>query len=322
MALFSDDLFMGSGATYLGTGNFAATSIFSATISGTTMTVTAALSGDPLVVGQFITGTGVTANSYISANTASNVYTLTQSSTVSTAVTMYAAGNALLGNPSPMSLGVGPLGRIYNFDVIPQTLVVNNLATSQTPTAAGNITLVMGTSVTTVIRSNGVSVMQFDCPRAVSITQAVSGIAATFTITGFDYYGQAMTAVTSVAGTSANTATTLKAFYQIASISVSGGTTSAITIGSSDVIGLPIRVIDGGYLIGVGWSGSFAVDAGTFVAADTTATATSLTGDVRGTYKPSTATSGVKRLVLSIAVNAIQVGPNSTRNGALGVTQA
>ena len=50
--------------------------------------------------------------------------------------------------------------------------------------------------------------------------------------------------------------------------------------------------------------------------------ATSTTGDVRGTYTPSTATNGVRRLVLSLAVPAIAVGPNATRIGALGVNQA
>jgi len=306
----------------MGTGNAAATSIFSATISGTTLTVVNPLSGDPIVVGQYITGASVTANTYITANTSSGVYTLSQSSTVASATTMYAAGNALLGDPSPMSLGVGPLGRIYNFDVIPQTLVANNIATTQTPAAAGAITLTAGISVSSVIRTNATAttVLQLDCPRAVSITQVSAGTAVTVTVSGYDYYGQAMTSA--ILTSPGAVVTTLKAFYQVSSVSVSAATTTAITVGTSDVIGIPIRVIDGGYLVDLGWAGSIVTDVGTFVAADTTAIATSATGDVRGTYKPSTATNGIKRLVLSIAVNGIQVGPNSTRTGALGVTQA
>ena len=50
--------------------------------------------------------------------------------------------------------------------------------------------------------------------------------------------------------------------------------------------------------------------------------ATSTTGDVRGTYIPSSATNGSRRLVMAIAMPGIAVGPNSTRTGALGVTQA
>jgi hypothetical protein len=57
--------------------------------------------------------------------------------------------------------------------------------------------------------------------------------------------------------------------------------------------------------------------------ADSTMTvATSTTGDVRGTYVPSSATNGIKRLVVVIALPGIATGPNATRTGALGVTQA
>jgi hypothetical protein len=52
-----------------------------------------------------------------------------------------------------------------------------------------------------------------------------------------------------------------------------------------------------------------------------TLTATTTTGDVRGTYLPSSAPDGVKRLVMTIALPAIAVGPNATRIGALGVNQ-
>jgi hypothetical protein len=50
--------------------------------------------------------------------------------------------------------------------------------------------------------------------------------------------------------------------------------------------------------------------------------ATNITGDVRGTYYPSSATNGIKRLVVVIALPGIASGPNATRIGALGVTQA
>jgi len=37
---------------------------------------------------------------------------------------------------------------------------------------------------------------------------------------------------------------------------------------------------------------------------------------------PSSAADGIKRLVMEIALPAIAAGPNATRIGALGVTQA
>jgi hypothetical protein len=112
-----------------------------------------------------------------------------------------------------------------------------------------------------------------------------------------------------------------KAFYQISSIAVAGATGTAITIGTTDILGIPVRVTDAGYIARVGYNGVLAEDAGTFVVA-ATATATTTTGDVRGTYVPSGATDGIKRLVMGILLPAIAVGPNAIRVGALGVTQA
>jgi hypothetical protein len=52
-----------------------------------------------------------------------------------------------------------------------------------------------------------------------------------------------------------------------------------------------------------------------------TTPATTTTGDVRGTYVPSSATNGIKRLVMVIALPGIVAGANATRTGALGVNQ-
>jgi len=325
MPQFGDDLFLGgsNGQTYMGTGPQSANATFNGTISGTTLTITSLASGDQPVVGQYITGSGVTANTYITANagqnsSGQNTYTLSQSSTVGSAVIMYAAGNALLGDPSPMSLGVGPLGRIYIWDTIPQTLQTANVAASQAPAAAGSLTLTAGTSAKSVIRQDGTTVIQLDVPRALQVNSSTT--ARTFTVSGWDYYGQPMTETITVA-TAGTAKSGKKAWYQISSVTISGSAT-AVTVGTTDILGSPVRIIDGGYIIDPGWAGALAPDTGTFTAADTTNPATSSTGDVRGTYQPSSASNGSNRLVMSIAVPAIAVGPNATRIGALGVTQA
>jgi hypothetical protein len=412
MPQFADDIFLGgnSSTTYMGTGNQAATSVFTGKISSTTLTVVFTQSGDSLLVGQYITGSSVTANSYITADLGGGQYTLSQSSTVSSNTTMYAAGNALLGDPAPMSLGVGPLGRIYVYDTIPQTLQAANIAASQTPAAAGNLTLTAGTSAKSVIRTDGTTVIQVDVPRALQVVTStavattLAGVAITgtggqisftsqtglvtgqrltisgtyggtgsitgytnpttyvltavtatsatltttagvavvttagtptgltytlgvapqtVTVSGYDYYGQAMTeAITSSASIS-TAVNGKKAFYQISSIAVGGATGTAVTVGTTDILGLPVRVIDAGYIINASWANTLGLNSGTLVNADMTATATSTTGDVRGTFLPATnATNGSRRLVMTIAVPAIAVGPNATRTGALGVTQA
>ena len=223
-------------------------------------------------------------------------------------------------NPSPNAYGVGPIGRIYVYDVIPLALGTNNIATSQTPAAAGSLTLTAGAGVLQTLNAANQTVLRLDCPRALSVTGTTGTVAVTVTVSGFDAYGLPQTeARTGPAG--ATTVTFQKAFRDILSVSVSGGTTAAITVGTSDVLGLPVAVIDGGYVADIGWAGALTTDTGTFVAASQV-TATSTTGDVRGTYKPSSATNGVKRLVFPVHLNAFQAGPNATRQDALGVTPA
>jgi len=412
MPQFSDDLFLGPAQTYMGTGPTNTEAVFAGSVSGTTLTITAQLSGDPLVLGQYIGGTGVTAGSYVTAfvtgSGGAGTYTLSASSSATGAINVFASGNALLGDPAPMDLGVGPMGRTFMWDVIPQTLQAANIAASQTPAAAGSLTLTAGTSAKSFVRTDGTTVIQLDCARAVSVTTStaaattLAGVAitgtggqisftsqtglvsgqrltisgtyggtgsitgytnpttyiltavtsttatltttagaavvttagtptgltytlgvspVTVTVSGWDYYGQAMSeAITSSASVS-TAVSGKKAFYQVSSISVSGATGTAITVGTTDVLGIPVRVVDAGYIVGLGWANALARDAGTFVAADT-ATATTTTGDVRGTYVPSSASNGIRRLVMTVGCNAIMVGPNATRVGALGVTQA
>ena len=321
MPQFSDDLFLGPAPTFMGIGNNATSATVTGSIATTVLTVTAVLSGDPLIVGMYIDGTSVTDGTYITAfgTGAGGVgtYTVSTSQTVSS-TTIYANGNALISDPSNMDLGVGPLGRLYVFDVIPQAALTTNIAASQTPTGASNLTLTAGAGVRSVVRTDGVTVLQLDCPRAVSVSLVVGGTARAYTITGYDYYGQPMSEViTSVANATTNGK---KAFYQIVSVAGAGASTTAVTVGTTQLLGLPVRVIDGGYLCHVGWNGGFALDTGTLAVA-ATATATTTTGDVRGTFSPSTAPDGIKRLVLGIMLAGIAVGPNATRTGALGVNQ-
>jgi len=87
------------------------------------------------------------------------------------------------------------------------------------------------------------------------------------------------------------------------------------------VFGSPVRFTNLGYLSRVGWDNTLAENAATAVSAVTT-TASTTTGDVRGTVAPSSAADGAKRLVVGILLPALAVGPNATRVGALGVTQA
>jgi hypothetical protein len=324
MPQFSDDLFLGPAQTFMGTGN----RNYSTTATGgtggsssSTLTVTAVGFGAPIAVGMYVDGTSVTDGTYITAfgtgTGGVGTYTLNQAINISSSTALTLHGNIGYDNPSPMDLGIGPLGRIYVWDVVPQAAVTNNIAASQTAAGAGAVTLTAGTSAKSVVLNNGTTVIQLDVPRAIKVN--CSTTARAFTVSGFDYYGQAMSEVITVA-TAATAVTGLKAFYQVSGVTIAGSAT-AVVVGTSDVLGIPVRVANVAYVASVKSNNTLAQDAGTFVVADT-ATATTGTGDVRGTYAPATASNGIVRTVMGILLPGIAVGPNATRVGALGVTQA
>lgn len=220
---------------------------------------------------------------------------------------------------SPQTKGVGPLGRIYVYDQVPATVSTVNLAAGQTLAGAGNLVLAAAAGVTAVV-VNGQTRYQFDVPRGVSLTSTANLSAVNFTVSGYDVYGQPMTST--IAGPNANTVNTPKAFYQVTNIAASAAVATAVSAGSSDVFGLPVITPDAGYVASVKWAGALAQDAGTFTKADATTPATAATGDVRGTYKPSSASNGANRLVVGVLCGSAVAGPQATRAGAFGVTQA
>jgi hypothetical protein len=325
MPQFSDDLFLGSAITYQGADAYPAVSTFTGSIATTTLTVTAMLSGDPITVGMFIdSSTSLTNGTYITAfgtgTGGVGTYTVSASQTVASA-TIIGSGNALLQNPSVMSVGVGPLGRVYVWDAVPQAKLTNNIVAAVITTAT-TLTLAAGAGVTSVTNTSGATVLQLDCPRAVSTTTgAGSPTSVNITVSGYDYYGQAMSEVIATGTVASTTVNGKKAFYQISSVVSSGASVVTVAVGTTDILGAPLRITDRGYVTRAGWDNTLAEDAGTMTVA-ATLTATTTTGDVRGTYLPSSAADGIKRLVMGIALPAIAAGPNATRIGALGVTQA
>jgi len=239
-------------------------------------------------------------------------------------------GNAKLTPSDPLpaagaavptgGFGIGPLGRYYLWDTVPVTLNTAALSALATYAAAGNLTLRAGVGgVTAVVNGRGETVYQLDVPRAVSITAAAGATTRSYTVTGYDRYGQKMSElIPNVAASS--TVNGKKAFYQVLTVAVDGATTNNVSAGSTDILGIPVRVTDRGYC-DPSWNNTLARDTGTLVVADQTSPATTSTGDVRGTYVPSSATDGTKRLIMGIGVPAIASGPNANRIGAYGVDQ-
>lgn len=222
------------------------------------------------------------------------------------------------GNPAPMASGVGPMGRVYLWDILPVTLGAALLGALQAATG-GIFLLAAGAGVTTRYDMAGVQRFILDVPRNVTVTASGANV-TTATVVGYDQYGQRMTET--FAAPSTSTVQGNKAFKEIVSVTFSATPGSTVSVGFGDKFGFPYRMLDATYLTTVKWAGTLAPDAGTFVAATLTSPATSATGDVRGTYTPTTASNGARRLVGLLGLPALASGPNATRIGAAGVDQA
>lgn len=225
------------------------------------------------------------------------------------------------GNPT-MQGGVGPMGRVAFHNVVPAAALTNNVAASQHLTSGTALAMTAGAGVTAGTAPDGSNstVMVLDVSRCPSLTSTANLSAINFTLTGFDEYGKKLTST--IAGPNANTVTFPKAVKSVLSVvpNTTDGTNYA-TVGTSNTFGLPYACLDAAYVI-PRWGNALGFDQGTLVTADATSPATASTGDVRGTYTPSSVANGSKRLTLWLHLTEAQCGSTSTLAGAYGVTQA
>ena len=141
------------------------------------------------------------------------------------------------------------------------------------------------------LASGGVAT--FDVPRNVVAAWTNTAV---ITITGTDEYG-AVVVESSASGTSL---AGKKAFKTVTAVSISADATS-LTVGSGDVLGLPVFLPSTGRVLKEMQDGA-AATAGTLIAGVRTAPATATTGDVRGTYDPNSACNGSLKFELVIAL--------------------
>ena len=196
-------------------------------------------------------------------------------------------------SPKP-GIQITPL-YVHNFGA-PAAAVANGISASATITAPANA--VIGGSLATA------GVATFDVPR--NVVGAWTN-AAVVTVTGTDQYGQTQTEA-SASGTSL---AGKKAFKTVTQVTPSV-TVTASTFGTGDVLGLPFRVDANGLLAARAVN---AIDAGTFVPADTTSPATTTTGDVRGTFDPAVTLNATNTVQVLIKVADV-----TSKIGAFGVT--
>lgn len=214
------------------------------------------------------------------------------------------AGRNFANNGTASQPGVY-MSPINVYDVVPIALSATAVAAAQAVAAAGNLTI------------NGASaasgVATFAVARAVSIVSTGAGdTTQVATVTGTDVYGLPLSEAITFNGTT--TVNGKKAFLTVTRVAISAALAGNASVGSTDIFGLPIRANSRNY-VQTAWNGAF-VTTGTFTAADAT-TATTTTGDVRGTYLVPDASNGTKRLTLWVFV-----ADDDTQTGLYGVTQA
>jgi hypothetical protein len=270
--------------------------------AGNILIVSAASAGQ-LTIGMVISGTGIAANTTITG------YGPTVTATDGGSGDGYTGSYTVSG--APVAAGTSASQLTISASLGNSTL--NAIAAERTPFgSAGTIQLWNPMALTA---------------RAVSITTSAATVGTTnvFTVAGYDIYGYPMSEAISVPSTTVSGTTTngKKAFKFITSVtpSVTDATTS-YSVGTTDIFGLPLRsdYFGNATFIYPGTGSTNLVTSVTGYTAAVTTTATTTTGDVRGTYALQTAAStGTNRLIVRQSPALYHI---SSATGLFGVTQA
>lgn len=180
------------------------------------------------------------------------------------------------------------------------TLNATNVCTAQAATGGAT----GSASLTGSIVLSGAAYM--DVPRAVQIVSSATGdTGQAVKIVGTDVYGQAMTEQITPNGTTAVSGK--KAFFTVTSVRYTTNFAGSLSVGTTDILGLPIALYGGaGYILKEVSNGSSVT--GTLVSAGTL-TPSATTADVRGTYTPGSANNGTNALHLIVwAMNPGDIG--------------
>lgn len=256
-----------------------------------------------LLIDGFASFTGVIANSILTVS----------SLTGSISIGMTLSGTGVNAGTTIVNQLTGPAGGVGTYTVQGDTTTSSTTITAQ---ATGTTALLQPFGD---IPSVYVWNPQALVARAVSITggTAAAGNAAGMLVSGYDIYGMPMSELI-VAPAAASVTNGKKAFKYISSVVPQFSEAKPYTVGTTDIIGLPLRSdFFGDAAINYN---SAAITANTgYTAAVTTSPATTTTGDVRGTYALQSAADGSKRLMIRQFVLAANMGSNA---GLFGVTQA
>ena len=151
-------------------------------------------------------------------------------------------------------------------------------------------------AVTTVVTLGTAVVL--DAPRNLTYVSSSAGdTTQTITVRGLDEFGNAMTEVKTLNGTTSVVGA--KAFKTVISYQASAALAGTLSLGFGVLLGLPVALEATAYVIQDITDGAKSGTAGAYVKADNTIPS-GTTGDVRGTFSPNTAPNGVHQYELVV----------------------
>jgi hypothetical protein len=242
-------------------------------------------------------------------------------------------------------------------DLAPATMANNNIVTAQASSTGVPMTLAGASTGITVIPTGGFIVpglvniipanaLQIDAApgyvgygtsgavrgwsgaavgRCLQLQSAANLSGIVYTVRGFDLYGFPQTEA--ITGPNITTVYGSKGWKWITSVTPNGTNAGTLNVGTADVFEFPLRA-DRFYQTWVVWNnvpelaptvGGGHGAARTWLPADTTSPATSVTGSPRGTYVSADASNGVKRLQI---IQTIPPALIASVVGVFGVTPA
>lgn len=157
-----------------------------------------------------------------------------------------------------------------------------------------------------------------------TVSHSTTTVAMTILVSGYDWRGMAMSELFTAAATATSvTVTGNKAFKYIESIAITAAadaSANTLDVGTGAKIGLPFALASKAHVFKASLDGVeelINVASNATVVAAVTSTATTSTGDVRGTITFNTALNGSKEAAIWYLVNG-----KNTAAGVAGVTQA
>jgi hypothetical protein len=271
MPQFSDDLFLGSAQSFVGTdayNNFQnpspmdlgfgpmgrvylldetpATVTTAAVLAAQTPTTATTYSGTQLASASATAGTSrvtlYNGTSVVQLDYPRAVSVTTGTAAASTLTSVVIAGT---GGQITFTSQAGLVSGQYL--TISGTLGGTGTITGYTNPTTYILTSVTTTSATLTTTAGAAVVTTAGTPTGLTYTLGV--LSSNVTVSGFDYYGQPMSEIIQTGFAVSTVTSGRKAFFQVSSVAFSGATATAVSVDTTKVMGLPAKVTDPAYVM-------------------------------------------------------------------------